>query len=158
MEMKIWKDQSACSILLHRHFRPQTLRFLDRSLCSRRFQKHTRRERSREGAEGGAAHPSQLLPNFSCSPQACSLARPLFRSLAQSPPRKGKESAAKQATFTARCPSCAKEKSWGRECSNVSLLCCLEIWQSTVTCMTLHEKEQEINTKSLDLKPWSHGA
>ena len=45
--------------------------------------------------------PPHFSPIFLiCSPQACSLARPLFRSLVRSPPGKGKESAATQA----RCP------------------------------------------------------
>ena len=48
-----------------------------------------------------APSPSRSPPlNFSsilCSPQACSFARPLFRSLVRSPPGKGKETAATKA-------------------------------------------------------------
>ena len=52
-------------------------------------------------AKGLATFPALLL-NFFRSPQACSFAPPLFRSLARSSPGKGKESAATQPTNTVK--------------------------------------------------------
>ena len=59
-----------------------------------------------EGTKFGASAKNKeqwdgVPPHFSpifCSPQVCSFARPLFRSLVRSPPGKGKETAATQAT------------------------------------------------------------
>ena len=65
------------------------------SLRSRRFQKLTRRERIGGSAKNKEHAWGEQIEYF-CSPQACSLARTLFRSLVRSLPGKGKESAARR--------------------------------------------------------------
>ena len=88
------------------------------SMRSRRFQKRKRSERNQEGVPKkkntyakeilptpppSRSSPTHFFPIF-CSPQGCSFARPLFRSLVRSPPGKRNETAATQAN-----PSISKQ-------------------------------------------------